>query len=792
MKISTILDHIDNGHMALPEFQRGYVWNRDQIRGLFSSLYKRHPVGGLLVWATEAKTAVHRGDGSLSPGVVKLLLDGQQRITTLYGVVRGKPPRFFDGNKQIFSKLQFHLEDETFEFYQPVKMRDDKLWIDVTEVMKKGNAGLAEIINKFNTDPEYMANVGDYVSKISRLLGINDIDLHIEEVTGEDKTLDVVVDIFNRVNSGGTKLSKGDLALAKICSDWPEARDTMKMKLKEWENAGFDFTLDWLLRSVNTTLTGEAKFQFLHDKSADEIRDGLERANRHIDTCLNLIGGRLGLDHDRVLFSKYGIPVMVRFLDKHKGQLNEIERDKLLFWFIQAGMWGRFSGSTESYIDKDISTFEESEINLDRLLENLRLWHGGMRVEPGHFVGWSTGARFYPVLYMLTRMGDAKDWGTGLPLKANMLGKMSKLEVHHIFPKAQLYKRKYKKPEVNALANYCFLTKDTNLDISDKLPEKYFPEIENAHPGALASQWIPIDQELWRIENYQYFIEERKKLLAKEVNRIMEELLHGDTKWIAESAEIVKPEIQVLGSISDEEEEQQLNELNEWMVEQGLPEGQLSFEYSDPNTGEQIAVFDLAWPKGVQENLSDPAVVLLNEGEEILALASGGGYRCFTSIDEFKQYIASEILSDAELSYEENSGNEENGESEGYDREYWNNRVSEDIMKTVDEIMEIVKEYTPQYELNYNKYYVGLAKNGSADNFISFNPRKKYLRLNLRINQNSQLEQEMLQKGFDMQEYDKRVEKYRIKISEDILNEHIDNIRQLIQITIAENNRQQQ
>ncbi|MFN9618605.1 MAG: DUF262 domain-containing protein [Synechococcaceae cyanobacterium] len=66
MKISTILDHIDSGHMALPEFQRGYVWNRDQVRGLLDSLYKRHPVGGLLVWATESQTATHRGDGPLS------------------------------------------------------------------------------------------------------------------------------------------------------------------------------------------------------------------------------------------------------------------------------------------------------------------------------------------------------------------------------------------------------------------------------------------------------------------------------------------------------------------------------------------------------------------------------------------------------------------------------------------------------------------------------------------------------------------------------------------------------
>lgn len=91
MKISTILDHIDTGHMALPEFQRGYVWSREQVRGLFTSLYKRHPVGGLLVWATKAETAAHRGDSSLAPGVVKLLLDGQQRMTSLYGVARGHP-----------------------------------------------------------------------------------------------------------------------------------------------------------------------------------------------------------------------------------------------------------------------------------------------------------------------------------------------------------------------------------------------------------------------------------------------------------------------------------------------------------------------------------------------------------------------------------------------------------------------------------------------------------------------------------------------------------------------------
>lgn len=644
MKISTILDHIDSGHIALPEFQRGYVWNRDQVRGLFDSLYRRHPVGGLLVWATESKTAAHRGDVPLAAGVVKLLLDGQQRMTSLYGVVRGRPPKFFDGNAQAFTGLRFHLETEAFSFYQPVKMRDDPLWIDVTELMKRGTDGLGEFVTRLSAQPALAAKVGDYVGRLSRLLGVTDVDLHVEEVTGADKTLDIVVDIFNRVNSGGTKLSKGDLALAKICADWPEARETMKAKLREWAKSGYHFNLDWLLRSVNTLLTGEAKFQFLHDKGADEIQDGLKRATKHIDTSLNLISGRLGLDHDQVFFGRFGVPVMVRYLDRRSGSMNEKERDKLLFWFLQAGMWGRFSGSTESFIDQDLAALEGPDGGPDKLLEQLRLWHGGLRVEPGHFTGWSLGARFYPVLYLLTRMGEARDWGTGLPLKASLLGKMNRLEVHHIFPKAQLYKRKFKRPEVNALGNFCFLTKDTNLNISDRLPEEYFPEVEMAHPGALASQWIPADSVLWKIENFREFLEVRKSLLAAEMNKRMEELLHGDTRWLMGPTAPLPAAAVVVGGISSEEEEEQLEQLNDWVEAQNLPRGEMSFDFADPVTGEQKAVFDLAWPNGIQEELSQPVALLLNESASTIAIASQAGFRCFTSVEEFQRYVNAEIL----------------------------------------------------------------------------------------------------------------------------------------------------
>jgi len=657
LKISTILDHIDSGHMALPEFQRGYVWNRDQVRGLFDSLYRRHPVGGLLVWATESASATHRGDGQLAAGVVKLLLDGQQRMTSLYGVVRGRPPKFFDGNAQAFTGLHFHLEQEVFEFYQPMKMKEDPLWVDVTALMRDGMSGLGSFISGIAADPALAGKVGDYAGRLTRLLGVVDVDLHIEEVTGADKSLDVVVDIFNRVNSGGTKLSKGDLALARICAEWPQGRDEMKSKLHGWEKKAFSFNLDWLLRGVNTVLTGEAKFHHLHEKNAAEIQAALAATAKHVDLLLNLISGRLGLDHDQVLFGRFALSVMARHLELRQlakpGPMDEKERDKLLFWYAQAAMWGRFSGSTESYIDKDLECVDGTMAGLDRLLEQLRLWHGGLVAEPGHFSGNSMGARFYPVLYLLTRMGGARDWGLGIPLKSDLLGKMNRLEVHHIFPKSQLYKRGHVRATVNALANFCFLTKDSNLDISNRLPQDYFPVVEAAHPGALASQWIPMDPDLWRAENYLAFLAARRELLAGELNRRMEELLHGDTRWLAQGN---RPEpalaataatVPVNGGITSDAEEAELDALNGWVVDLGLARGEKAFDFADPSSGSQVAVFDLAWPLGVQPELSQPVAVLLNEARETIAKASQAGYKTFTDVASFRRYIREEILGGA-------------------------------------------------------------------------------------------------------------------------------------------------
>ena len=364
-----------------------------------------------------------------------------------------------------------------------------------------------------------------YIGRVNALHGIQQIDFHIDDITGEDKTVDLVVDIFNRVNSGGTKLSKGDLALAKICAEWPEAREQLKHRLARWSQAGFDFKLELLLRCITAILTGQALFEKLADVDTPSFQNGLQKAEKAVDFLLDLIGSRLGLDFDRVLGSRYSFPLMAHYLVARGFKLDPVkETDQLLFWYVHSFLWGRYAGSTETILNRDLSLIQQSNGSLDQLIGGLRISRGDLRVHSADFVGWSQGARFYPLMYMLTRVGDARDWGTGLPLKAHSLNKMARLELHHIFPKALLYKHGYERADVNALANFTFQTKKTNLELSDRDPAEYLPKVESHFPGVLASHWVPTDVSLWRIERYREFLDARRERLASAANAFLEQL----------------------------------------------------------------------------------------------------------------------------------------------------------------------------------------------------------------------------------------------------------------------------
>jgi hypothetical protein len=632
-KLAAILDQIDSGSVLLPEFQRGYVWNRDQVRGLMRSLYLGYPVGGLLTWETMADGSLVRGLAAATPALRVLILDGQQRITSLYGITRGRPPAFFQGDEKAFSGLRFNVEDETFEFYAPAKMADDPRWIDVSSLFTQG---LQPHIGALNAHLDTQPRIVSYMERLARLRQVLDRDFHEEKITGEDKTVDVVVDIFNRVNSGGTKLSKGDLALAKKCARWPEGREAMRTHLDRWEKEGFSFNLDWLLRNMTAVATGRAEFSTLDTVSVSDFQDALEASARYVSHFLDVVAGRLGLDHNRVLMARGAFPVICRLLHEGGGRFaDSAEADRVLYWYIHAALWGRFTGSTETMLNQDYDMATRAGIG--GLIGSLERWRGGNLIIDGQdFEGFGLGSRFYPLLYLLTRVQGARDFGSGLPLHSHMLGHLTSLQIHHIFPKAVLYAAGYGRNQVNAVANFCFLTQDTNLAIGKRKPEDYFPAVEAKNPGALASQWIPQDPELWRIDRYPDFLAARRELLAGAANDLLDQLRAGDSPGDGQPLERL---VIVEETEDSDSRAARVKGLIAELVELGCADPAMDCEVSDPATGEVLAMAEACWPEGLQPGQGDPVILELDPAEADLPRLKEIGYEVFTSVDSLRGYV---------------------------------------------------------------------------------------------------------------------------------------------------------
>ena len=152
------------------------------------------------------------------------------------------------------------------------------------------------------------------------------------------------------------------------------------------------------------------------------------------------------------------------------------------------------------------------------------------------------------------------------------------------------------------------------------------------HPGVLESNWIPVDPELWKVENYEVFLQRRRELLAIGANEFLRSLYEDSLPqtYIENFTDRLAPNVQ------DEEEEDQLIEVSHWMSEHGLNSGERNYVIND---GEEDYVLDLAWPDGVQTGLSKPIALLLNESDEVCAAANRAGYTYLTDVQDFKDYV---------------------------------------------------------------------------------------------------------------------------------------------------------
>lgn len=370
-----------------------------------------------------------------------------------------------------------------------------------------------------------------YNDNLNRLRNTLEKEYPVQSVPSSAQ-IDEAIDVFDRVNSLGTKLTDAELALAHITGKWPQARQVMKDKIAELESKRFAFDLTFMVRSLTGVVNGRALFETSHQTSLPELKSGWGKLTKILDYLVTILPGHASIHStDDVNTTNLLVPVVV-YLARQGGKF-EKEREMRLcvHWIYAASTWARYSSQTDQKLDHDISVIQSTMDPWKDLVNAIIEQRGRIEVKPSDLEGRIVQHPLYRMTFVMAKNRGAVDWFNGSPLNATH-GPAYSLHSHHIFPQSLLYSKGEYDPEnhlhkkiVNEIANRAFLTGESNVTLSNAEPADYLPEIDKKYPGALAKQFVPLDPSLWKLERYEDFLAARRKLIATAINEQMLELL---------------------------------------------------------------------------------------------------------------------------------------------------------------------------------------------------------------------------------------------------------------------------
>ena len=582
MKISTILDKIDELQLFVPAFQREYVWKRDNAKKLMESLIKEHPTGTMLTWETNQPPELkgpHRYDAM--QGAVRLLLDGQQRVTTLYMLIRGTiPPYYTSADITNDTRgLYINVETQELEYYTKAKMETNPCWKNITEIFQK-RVWVRDIAQKLEergetVDRERERSISDNIKN-----GENILDREFPEQTIPIKaSVREAIDIFYMVNDSGVALTEAELALAQISGYWPEVRDSIKTKLAELQKSGFDFKLDFIVYVLLGCLYHQGQdMSKLHDPvNNDSIRETWHRLSSQVlDYVVNIMRSKAFVDHTKEINSIYAlVPIIVYCYDRNGQHLSDSEINKMIKWFFYSQIRARYVNQLQQKLSQDLRVIQESSNPFDSLLATIAE-ENRLEITPEEFIGRSISHPLFGLMCWYFKSQRAMCFSTGVSLHRPM-GRRYQLENDHIFPFSRLKSLGYgrgnriKYQLAQEMTNRAILTQTANRTKSFTAAQDYLPNVKLQFPDALALQCVPEDESLWHIDNYEEFLSARRRLLASELNAFLQGITATEETTSAISledliAEGESDELELKSSLRWDYQEERLNRKLEEVV----------------------------------------------------------------------------------------------------------------------------------------------------------------------------------------------------------------------------------
>ena len=527
-KYSTLLEEIDKGEIKIPQFQREFVWNKEQTSKLIDSILKGFPIGTFILWKTKERLRDIRNVGNIElpapdPGdFVQYVLDGQQRITSLYAVRKGiRLSR--DGTEIDYKDIVIDLsikpnngEEVVFE-----SAPKDHAYISIHTLL---NASITDLVRDYSPHIEL---VSDYKERLERY--------DFSTVVIKEYPIDIACEIFTRINTGGKELTLFEIMVAKTYDEDLEfdlAARYEELVSKEGEGkdlsiAGYDTVPPvTVLQCVAAHICREIRRQDILklDKarfieSWDEVKNGLFATIDYLRSHLRISVSRI-LPYNSLL-----IPLTWFFIQK-TGQVLSSREDKLLSQYVYwASLNNRFTSAVETKVADDLKRMESILLGQlpDYPCEELMI-----NAEDLVSHSFSVGNAFSKAIICLLSAKMPRSFKTNgdVILDNSWLKASSSKNYHHFFPRAFLKKQGYEHWETNSIMNIVLVDDYLNKRvIKAKPPSEYIKTFMDQNPdlgNTLSTHYITAPADMGICDNdYDKFLHERSKLIAAELNQIL-------------------------------------------------------------------------------------------------------------------------------------------------------------------------------------------------------------------------------------------------------------------------------
>ncbi len=563
--LSGLLHYIDIGDIALPDIQRPFVWSNAKVRDLFDSMYRGFPVGYFLFWENVSGSATKQiGVGNKQQHIARLLIvDGQQRLTSLFAVFRGR--KVLDEDyKERQIEVAFRPRDGKFEVADAAIRRDpewianiSELWASRSSSRKLVNDFIAKLGHKAPLTAEEEEAIAHNLDRLIDLQKYPFTALEIAASVDEEQ----VADIFVRINSEGVRLNQADFILTLMSVFWEEGRvalETFCRNARQAPSPGspaspFNHFIqpdpDQLLRvavaygfergrlkSVYQVLRGKDMETGLYSSERrDKQFDALQAAQLEVLNLTHwhqflscLIGA--GFRSGDTISSKNAMLYAYAFylIGRKRFALAEHRLQRVIGrWFYAASLTGRYTSSPESVMDGDLNRLKEvkSADGFEEALETIManeltndFWtvtlpsnlDSSSARNPELFAYTAAQNRLSaPVLFSHKKISDLLD--------PTIRSKKKALERHHLYPRAWLESQGIEDlKRINQVANFALLEWPDNIDISDDAPSDYVPALRSRFSAA---DWAIMHEhhalpEDWQTLSYDDFLVERRKRMA--------------------------------------------------------------------------------------------------------------------------------------------------------------------------------------------------------------------------------------------------------------------------------------